>query len=202
MIKTGSGTSTNRIELPDPEIEKAEIVECIFDMIVNNKPFLGFRSIHFQYIIEFLQKYDFRQILEHLRTSLLLAVAEKVHPARTIIAASHLGDIKLCVRIIATAGTLRWPAHSIEDGSFGNSLRGRPLFDIRSWPLDKMESLRPSFFWALLRAPDKRTGRKDKVEEDDKAMIVEFLRLMSLEGESIPPDPMVLLTCLGAPQFT
>ena len=202
MIKNGIERANNKFELRDPNIENARILECVLDMVVSNKALLDFRPVHFQYIIEFVQKYDFERELDHLRTSLQLAVAEKRHLVRAIIAASHLGDVKLSGRIIATAGNSQWSRSSAPETNFGSTLPGIPLFDIRSWSVDHMESLRPSFFWALLRASEKRTGRKDKVGEDDKAMSVEFIRLMSLEGESIPPDPVLVLTCLGAPQFT
>jgi hypothetical protein len=186
MIRNGLGGYRNKFELRDPEIETAKILECVFDIIVSNKAFPEFRSVHYQYIIEFMQKYDFERDMEHLRTSLQLAVAEKRHLIRAIVAASHLGDIKLCGRIIATTGNLVWSTSNPGETTFGSALQGRPLFDVRSWPVEKMESLRPSFFWALLRASEKRSGRTSKVEEDNKAMSVEFLRLMSLEGEFTP----------------
>ena len=201
MIKNGIGRANIKLELRDPNCENAKIIEYVLDIITSNKAFLECRATHLQYIIEFMQKYNFGRELEHLRTSLQLAVAEKRHLVRAIIAASHLGDIKLCGRIIATAGNLQWTTSWPGEVPFGSLLPGNPLFDVRSWSVDHMESLRPSFFWALLRASEKRTGRKDKVEEDNKAMSVEFMRLMSLEGESTPVDPVVLLTCLGAPQF-
>jgi hypothetical protein len=196
------GGYRNKFELRDPEIETAKILECVFDIIVSNKAFLDFRSVHYQYIIEFMQKYDFERDMEHLRTSLQLAVAERRHLIRAIVAASHLGDIKLCGRIIATAENLVWSISNAREASFGSALQARPLFDIRSWPIEQMESLRPSFFWVLLRASEKRTGLEGRGKEDGKAMSAEFLRLMSLEGEFTPMDRDVfLLTCSRCSQI-
>ena len=93
MIKNGIGRVNNKFELRDPHIENAKIIECVFDMVVLNKAFLDCPPSYFQYIIEFMQKYDFGQEVEHLRTSLQLAVAEKRHLVRAIVAASHLGDV-------------------------------------------------------------------------------------------------------------
>ena len=93
-----------------------------------------------------------------------------------------MNDFKLCGRVIAEAGKWSWKVFEGEE-LFGTSMQGGNLFDVKAIPFESMQCIPPAVLWALLSASSKRTGAKDGLEKDNKAMSVEFMRLMRLKGD-------------------
>ena len=182
MIKIGDAIRPSVIELDDPTLENAEILTAFFDTIVFNQPLLGFGYQKHNPVIRFMQKYDCERELYHIRSSIHLAISENRSHWQAFAAAAQMNDIKLSGRVIAEAGHWSWKASEGEE-QFGINLQGGNLFDIRAVPFESMQCVPPAVLWALLSASTKRTGLKESVIQDNKAMSVEVMRLMRLKGE-------------------
>jgi len=182
MIKIGDAIRPSVIELDDPTLENAEILTAFFDTIVFNQPLLGFGYQKHNPVIRFMQKYDCERELYHIRSSIHLAISENRSHWQAFAAAAQMNDIKLSGRVIAEAGHWSWKASEGEE-QFGINLQGGNLFDIRAVPFESMQCVPPAVLWALLSASTKRTGLKENVIQDNKAMSVEVMRLMRLKGE-------------------
>jgi hypothetical protein len=134
-----------------------------------------------------MQKYGFERELSNIRSSIVAAASvPSSKAANYFIAATYLGDWRLCARIIDVAGDKPWEvvAGDNETAEFGQARAGQPIFDVRAWPIDIIELLPRRVFWALLRASDVRSGEKGRVAVDNRRMANEFRRLMELEGMS------------------
>jgi hypothetical protein len=183
MVEIGSASLNNAIELSD--LESQYILDKVFSILISNKPFLGFSRRSYEGIIGFLKKYDFERELEHIRLSIHTAAGNKEERQKLIFAASHLGDWNLCGEVVAKAGGSHTAALPTDrQQRFGERIPSRHIFDMRSWAAHEMELLPRRVFWALLRASEARSGVDYQWEGDNKAMSVEFLRLMALEGTS------------------
>jgi hypothetical protein len=182
MIEIGDPHAPKVIELDDSVIETAEVVTAVFDLIIDNRSLFDNSVQLDNSIILFLQKYDCERELFHIRASIGLRLGEKRASMRAFTAAARIGDIQLCGRAIAEAGTRKWT--KLEGGErFGFRNFGGPIFEVGGIPLVIMECLAPPVLWALVCASSKRTGLKEKIEEDNKAMSEEYIRLMQLKGE-------------------
>lgn len=174
------------IELDDDEIETAEVLESVLDLVIADKNFGEVPERAARQVIRFLRKYDFARTLDICVLQLVKNLHEGKSPFSVFVRAAYLGEHALCGRAIVKGGRWTWTGGGEpEKEVFGREWKQATVFDLRGISLGRLEAIPVDCIWALLRASTKLGAYEIEKKMDLKAMSEEYVRLMKLQRESI-----------------
>jgi hypothetical protein len=189
MIELGRRDKERTIELSDPELETADIVDKVLRIMVKSRKITEMTPTSHRPILRFIDKYDLQFERQNIRgeIALMLALPREEEIDDILIMfdlACGLQDWGLCGAIVERSLTFEMSEFTDE---FGEAKEG-------GTPLDPMALSRAS-----LKLHDSTTKMSDYWRK--KAMADEFVRLMQLKGEFQDSRLRARqLTILGAPR--
>lgn len=184
MKEVGNEDCTTPIELSCKTIETSEVLDIVFDLVIDLGSIGDVKAEIACRVIRFLKKFEFDRELKicALRLNEDLVLGKSVFTV--FLKSAQLEDHDLCGRALEK-GSWRWTDKN-ETEIFGQSITDGKVFDLRTMPKSHLEMIPMDSLWALLRASTKLCPDELEVVGgtlDTKAMSQEYVRLMKLRGQ-------------------
>lgn len=188
LIKPDPTGAVQRIRLVDDEIEKAEILSILLDVVIRGDSFLQYTHSYAISAVKLAVKYEFDRTIKLCSAQLEIELtdAESTHDAlEGFQLAMALNNARVGGVAIAKGQQQMIPA---QEDTWATRLFGRAkprasVIDPTALSLETIRGTKPEILWAWLQAYHRVARSKPDFDKVGK----EFERLMSWRGESSRP---------------
>lgn len=185
--------SDSRVELSDPEIETAEVIDTLLHILIKGALPKELFWVHVVRVVKLGRKYAFDGLLKIIDYEARCCLYEKTgYSACIMIVAANLDNMGLFVRALNDVGKSRYALP--DEAKFGDECTGARTIDPSTLALEDFRLVKSEVMWAWMRAYRVAFGSRDIDRQEEERLAQkagkEFQRLMKLEGQylAVLPD--------------
>lgn len=186
MVKLGSTSTKKPLELDDKELECAETISDVLDILSTSNDIISLPVAESISVFRFMKKYAMDRELDRIGLQLQAGIVNRKNAFMIWLLATEAEMFEVAGRAIENLGSFTWTGELPKERREiqGEHVSKGHVFDFTTWDLDLYRLVPREAVWALGRASRKVSTFDPKPTPAElKSMGEEYTRLMKLPKE-------------------